>query len=248
MAMLMTLRRLLERPIPPTVVGPSSSPPSLESLGREFPGYRRCFDFPGSSVDAFHKSIAEWPVEGGLVRGPVTGFLRPADALSLYELAYFAQGSVLEMGSAWGLSTTILCQALRNARRRARVISIEIDPNFQKATAQAVAARGLKRYYQAIHGDAGVEADRLMAKGHTFGFAFIDHDHAYRPTQIACRQLGLLLSPGGYALFHDFNDERNRSDPETYGVYRAVMELIQRPSWDFLGVIGCCALVRRRDS
>ena len=214
-------------------------------MGRDFPPYRRTFPFPGDFVDDAHRLLAEMPVEGGLISGSVPGFLRPADALALYEHAHCAEGDVLEMGSAWGLSTTILCRAVARSGRSARVVSLEIAPEFQAETARAVAAEGLSAVFEPRPGDAAEQAERLIAEGRTFGFAFIDHDHAYEPTKVACRQLARLLSRGGYALFHDFNDERNRSDPGAYGVHRAVSELAQDPGFRFLGVIGCSALARR---
>lgn len=223
----------------------SSAVPGLDEIGREFPTYRRTFIFRGDFIDDAHKAIAALPVDGALIRDAVPGFLRPADALALYEHAYFARGDVLEMGSAWGLSATILGRALRNSGRRARVTSLEIAPEFHSATANAVAEAGLSDRHEGILGDAGAEADRLIARGRGFGFAFVDHDHAYVPTRRAGEQLRVLLEPGGYALFHDFNDERNRSDPADYGVHRAVDELARGPHFDFVGTIGCCALLRR---
>ena len=241
---LSTLRHLL-RPRPRPVAAPPVAPWPSEALGESFPAYRRTFAYAGAWIDESHRAISLLPVDGGLIRGPVQGFLRPADALALYELAYFASGPVLEMGSAWGLSTTILCRAVHNSGRRARVESIEIDPGFQQATAQAIAAQGLGRVYRPLPGDASVEAARLVERGRTFGFAFIDHDHTYEATRTACRHLCSLIEPGGLVLFHDFNDHRNRLEPQTYGVHRGVVELMDGPSWEFLGVIGCCALVRR---
>lgn len=243
--MILPMIRHLLRPRPELEATPVAPWP-LEALGKTFPAYRRTFDYDGEWIDESHREISELPVDGALIRGPVQGFLRPADALALYELAYFAEGPVLEMGSAWGLSTTLLCRAVHNSGRLARVESIEIDPGFQKATAQAIAAQGLGLVYRSLPGDASVEAARLAERGRTFGFAFIDHDHSYEATRTACRHLGSLIEPGGLVLFHDFNDERNRLEPQTYGVYRGVVELLEDPAWEFLGVMGCCALVRRR--
>lgn len=199
--------------------------PALEDLGRSFPPYRRTFAFRGEFLDASHRHLAELPVDGDLIRAWVPGFLRPADALALYEHAFLAEGNVLEMGSAWGLSTTILGMAVRNSGRRAVVTSLEISPEFHLATAAAVADQGLTATCRLLLGDAGDEARKRMAERCRFGFAFIDHDHAYAATRLACEQLKPLLRPGGHVLFHDFNDERNRTEPETYGVHRAVAEL-----------------------
>jgi predicted O-methyltransferase YrrM len=234
-----------DRPEIPVASWPAAVP-DLSVIGDEIPPYRKTFAFPGEFIDADHAAIASLPVEGGLIRAATKGFLRLADALALYEHAYFADGDVLEMGSAWGLSTTILCRAARNAGAGYAVHAIEIEKEFRRATAVAVRANGLESHYRSLPGDAGIEADRLIARGRTFGFVFVDHDHAYEPTRRVCRQLGALLQPGGRVLFHDFIDVRNRTEPSVYGVHRAVCELARDPDFEFLGVMGCSGLLRKR--
>jgi SAM-dependent methyltransferase len=220
--------------------------PELASLGQMFPDYRRIFHFPGEFIDAGHRAIAELPAPDGLIATSVQGFLRPADALALYELAYFAAGDILEIGSYRGLSTTFLCRAASNARRGARVWSIELDPECQKATADAVSAARLDPYYQALPGDAHEIMRRLIGEGRDFSVIFVDHDHSYAGMAPACSALTELLRPGGMALFHDFNDAWNASG--FYGIYQAVGELLQHPRMSFLGVIGCCALLRKTEA
>ena len=217
--------------------------PSEPDLGTVFPPYRPIHEFPGPYVDAGQAEIAAWPVEGGLIRAAVQGFLRPADALALYELAWFAPGDVLELGSAWGLSAGILCRAMRNRNRPGTAVSIEIDPGFQRLTKESVAAAGLQRWHDMQGGDAGPLLARLAAARRQFGFVFIDHDHGYAAVRVVCDLLPGILPPGGYALFHDFNDSRNRTGE--YGVYRAVAEMTAGAAMRFAGVIGCCALVQK---
>jgi cephalosporin hydroxylase len=220
--------------------------PQLGNLGVDFPPCHPTFRFPGQFINNTHQAIARLPVDGGLIRDSIPGFLRPADALALYEHAYFATGDVLELGSAWGLSTRILCRAVQDSGRNSRVTSIEILPEFQEATARAISNAGLTEFYESIPGDAASQCDTLVAQSCRFAFAFIDHDHSHQATRRICTQLPALLQPGGYALFHDFNDARNQAEPELYGVYRGVEELLQSPDFSFERTIGCCALLRRR--
>ena len=219
--------------------------PELSTVGITFPSYRRSFGFAGEFIDADHRAIAELPAPEGLIVTDVQGFLRPADALALYELAYFATGDILELGSAWGLSTTILCRAAANAGRGSQVWSVELDPEFQKATAHAVSSHGLEPQYRALPGDANRVMGDLIAHRRTFSVMFVDHDHGYDAVHSACDALPRLLLPGGMALFHDFNDDRNSTEAGQYGIYRAVSELVADPEVSFLGTIGCCALVHR---
>ncbi len=218
--------------------------PDMKTLGQSYPPYRHTYNFSGKYIDTDHLAIAQYPTKGGLIKGPVEGFLRPADALALYEMANNCNGDVLEMGSAWGLSTSILCQAICNAGQNNKVYAIEIDNEFQKITANTIKSLGLKKFYESIPGDAQIEGNLLIEKKHKFNFAFIDHDHSYHATLIACHQLNDLLEPGSFALIHDFNDARNTSEPE-YGIYHALTAFLKEKSFSFFGVIGCCALIRK---
>ncbi|QTN30426.1 hypothetical protein HZ993_12075 [Rhodoferax sp. AJA081-3] len=96
---------------------PTKSLPAMQGLGAEYPVYTPIYPRLEPWIDADHEAIAHLPVDGALIRGDVQGFLRRDDALLLYELAYFAQGNVLELGSAWGLSTSILCRAIHKSGR-----------------------------------------------------------------------------------------------------------------------------------
>ena len=58
----------------------------------------------------------------------------------------------------------------------------------------------------------------------------LDHAHTFDLVYHACEELKSLMKPGGFALFHDFNDPRNSKEPD-YGAYRAVWELIL--GWQF---------------
>lgn len=227
---------LVELPMPP---------PTMDDLGQNHPTYRPVFQFDGSYIDEDHEAISRLPLDGVLIRTSVQGYLRASDALTLYEQAYFATGDVLELGSAWGLSTSIIARAIRNSGRPRKVVSVEIEPAFQLATKRTIRDAGLLRFYQALPGDAEVQVANLIDRHRQFGLVFVDHDHTYEASSRICNQLPAILEIGGYALFHDFNDERNRTEASAYGVYPAVVELISSASFAFAGVIGCCALVRR---
>ncbi len=218
--------------------------PALGALGETAP-YRHLHRFDGEFIDDDHRALSLLPVDGVLIRGPVPGYLRLADALALYELAYFADGDVLELGTMHGLSTGILCTAVRNAGAGTTVVSIEFARKFQRSTARAIRAASLRDHHRLIRGEAGDEVDALARAGAVFGAVFVDHDHAYAPTARLCRQLDAVLRTDGIALFHDLDDERNRTQPDEYGIHRAVAELIARPGYAFAGVVGCCGIVRK---
>lgn len=221
----------------PLALQPGSVPdlaPLLAAIGP----YRPVFAVPES---AGHRLIAQWPVVGDLVQTEPKGFLRPADALTLYDIARYTAGTVLEVGSAWGLSATILCLAVK-ARGHGKVVSIEIDPAFQRLTGQALRRLGLHRWHEMRGGDGTALLQQAALRGERFSAIFIDHDHGAEASRQACALLPDLLAPRGFMLFHDFNDTLNETGE--YGVYDAVCRMLQdRPDLALYGTPGCCALV-----
>jgi hypothetical protein len=214
-----------------------------DRLGAEYPEYRPTHTFRGPYIDAAHAAIAAYPRKGVIIDAGIPGWLRPADALKLYEMCYFARGDVLELGAYHGLSTSIAARALRNAGRgRRRIVSLELD-----AEAAAEATRNTAEWDDLrtiVLGDARDACRALMEERRRFAFAFVDHSHNYELVHAACLDLKTLLAPDGFALFHDFNDARNGRDPD-YGVWHAVRDAFSDGSFAFFGVYGCTGLWRR---
>lgn len=230
----------------PYIGWPSRLPfPNLQSLGAEYPAFSPLFQRDAPWVDADQGAIAQLPEDGALIRGPVHGYLRKADALLLYELAIHSCGDILEMGSAWGLSSCILARGAQNARHTVRVTSIELEPQFVAATRAALSKAGLAHLATVVPGDASLVSRKLVSAGRRFSLVFVDHDHGLPATQAVCELLPELLVPEGFAVFHDFNDERNRTAPLEYGVYHGVRQLAERGDFQFEGVMGCCAVLRK---
>ena len=218
--------------------------PALGNLGERFPPHAPIFGFPTGEFARTLAGLAASPEQNGLLHGPVHGYLRKADALALHDLAWHASGDVLELGAAWGLSTVILARAVSAARPAARLVSVDIDPGFHRLSRAAVDAEGLANHVLAIQGDAGEVVVRLADQGWRFGFVFVDHDHSRSATQRVCDVLPRLVLPGGWVAFHDFNDARNRTEPEEYGIYPAVEALLRRRGCTFRGIVGCMGLIR----
>lgn len=179
----------------------------------------------------------------------IPGWLRREDALKLYELAYFAGGDILELGSYQGLSTCILAQASRESPHRKRVYSVDLDPAAVALARRHLRLRLLARAVRLTCGDALTLVRQQAAAGKKFAFIFVDHSHAYEPVYEVCRELGKIVLPGGFCLFHDFNDARNRDAAnEDYGVYQAVRDGLSSNEFEFYGIYGCAALFRARAS
>lgn len=231
-------RLFMREPAAAPLAPPPRAIPDLPRLLEALEAYQPVFH---AEPDAGHRLIASWPVSGGLIATEPRGFLRAADALTLYDIARYTSGNALEIGSAWGLSATILCRAVK-ARGGGKVVSMEIDPEFQRLTMAAVRKLRLSRWHEMRGGDGTALLRQAAARRESFSAIFIDHDHRLEASLQACALLPQLLAPDGLMLFHDFNDRLNETGE--YGVYEAVAKMLQdHPTLALYGVPGCCALV-----
>lgn len=217
-----------------------------EELGSCIPPYRPTFgkqDF----INDRHRFFSFCPVKDvHCVDIGIPGWLRREDALKLYEIAYFADGHILELGTYQGLSTAILAQAVQDAGEGRTITSIEHDPAAMAEAERHLADNGVKAVVQLICAEAVSYCRELIANRHTFALVFVDHSHTYQAVSEICRLLPLLVPSGGFCLFHDFNDVRNNDahDPE-YGVSSAVHDTLDPTLFAFYGIYGCSALYRK---
>jgi predicted O-methyltransferase YrrM len=220
------------------------------------PPYLATFAFPGPYVDEAQRRLAQSPLKDGILiqleNSPwlgqtIQGWLRREDALKLYEIAYFAKGDILELGSFHGLSTSILSRASRNSPHPKRIESVDLSPRSILMTEWNLRRQGLKRGVRTFVGDALAEVRRRADRGSRFGMVFVDHSHAYGPVYEVCRELRRIVGAGAFCLFHDFNDPRNY-DPadEDHGVYQAVVDGLAPADFEFYGLYGCLAMYRAR--
>lgn len=224
-------------------------------LGVVIPPYRPTYPQAGPFLNSRHAALASCPVRDGVLiemrtrrffGRRIEGWLRREDALKLYELAFCAEGEILELGSYHGLSTSILSQANHDSGLRKRLVTVDLDAANVRTTNRTLRARGLLRGAELICGEGAATVRALAEAGRRFAFVFIDHAHAYAPVLGVCRELHRAVTPGGFCLFHDFNDVRNRdgADPD-YGVYQAVLAGLDPDAFQFWGIYGCAGLYRR---
>src|SRR5215211_8617225 len=88
--------------------------------------YEPSYEFGGQRVSEAHDRAEELVAD-------VPGWLRPEDALKLYELAYYARGPILEVGTYRGKSGTLMAIAARDARHSGLVVSVDVDPAAARA-------------------------------------------------------------------------------------------------------------------
>ena len=86
--------------------------------------YSKTFDFPGSGATDFHAYLAHPPLgRSGVpfnIDLGIDGYLQIGDARKIYELAFFTPGDVLELGTHYGLSASIIARQLVGSWSRAR--------------------------------------------------------------------------------------------------------------------------------
>ena len=217
--------------------------------------YKPTYDFPGEFIDGYHRWLSRTPiypphVAEGCIDIGVEGWLLPADALKLYELAYF-NTDVLELGTYKGLSATIMSHAIVNSGRGGCIVTVDLDPN-----AQTIAREGINRrlvpgrediHYFVFDAAAFVRGLYDRPEPRAFELAFVDHSHTYEAMVEICPILHHVVKPGGFLLLHDYNDQRNaNSAADDFGVYQAVQEYLSKDHFDFYGVYGACGLYRRK--
>ncbi len=208
--------------------------------------FRKTFDYGGDFLNEEQRRLGEKLHDTGMIDIGIDGWLLPADAYKLYEMAYFCPGDILELGCYRGLSTSVINKACAANGRGQVIVSIDIDPAAVEEARRQVHARngGDRSHFFVVDAETAVR-DLAKAK-RVFSFAFVDHSHDYEHVLGVCLHLHRVVESGGFALFHDFNDPRNNLDayPE-YGVYQGAMEGLTRCRWEFWGIYGCSGLFRR---
>jgi predicted O-methyltransferase YrrM len=132
----------------------------------------------------------------------IPGWLAEEDALKLYELAYFCDGPILEIGTFCGRSAAVMALAL--ADRGSEVPLVTVDPD---ASILALAQRSLR--------SLGVE-DRVLlvcdtvdaflraAPGFRPELVFVDADHSATGVLADLAALRPCVEPDALLLFHDY--------------------------------------------
>lgn len=214
----------------------------------------RRFDMPfcktwayeGEYLSDQHGQLLAKRHPSGMIDIGIDGWLLPADALKLYEMAYCCSGDILELGAYRGLSATVMNQACNDSDQNNVIVSIDLDTTaVQQSRLQLQTTPGGDRVHF-FQDDATSAVRNLAAIKRCFRFAFVDHSHRYEHVLNACQQLHRVIDVDGFALFHDFNDPRNALESEVeYGVYQGVMDGLRADRWEFWGIYGCTGLFRR---
>ncbi len=178
----------------------------------------------------------------------IPGWLLPAEAEKLYELATETTGPVLEIGTHRGKSTILIALALQAEGDAARVVyTLDVDREAQSAAMASAQAHGVAGRIVFVHGTITAFS---RAYPHVRPMlTFVDGDHRRAGVTRDLNELEALVPTGGTLLFHDFHDPRNH-DPENteVKVHPAVMASWVARGCHFEGVFGSCGVFTRRSS
>ncbi len=206
----------------------------------------KTFQYEGEYISAGHAQLRENTLDNGMIDIGIDGWLLPADALKLFEMAFYCPGDVLELGAYRGLSATVMNRAINDNGREAKIISIDLDPISIEASRNQLARAPQGNRALFFCDDGGSAIRNLASIKRKFGFVFVDHSHMYEHVYEASRSLHRVIELGGFALFHDFNDPRNSLESEVdYGVYQGALDGLRADRWEFWGIYGCTGLFRR---
>ena len=223
---------------------------SLESIATEklfILPWQKTYKYDGLFINQYHHRLALSRLHDGETRINigVDGFLLLADALKLYELAYFCSGNILELGTFRGLSTSIMAEACVDSGRKVVIDTVDINAEYSADAKRGMDMRQApgREVVQFHVADGAAFLSDASTAAKTYGFAFVDHCHAYQAVHDACAQLHHVLMPGAFALFHDYTDPRNaHPDYPSYGVYQGVRDGLLADRFEFWGIYGCCGL------
>jgi predicted O-methyltransferase YrrM len=154
-------------------------------------------------IDAIYRDQRVELPQGGAVN-PFPVAIRRAEGDMLYRLVREVQPeATLEVGTAWGLSTLFICQALRdNARGRHTAID-PFQKKFHYAGLENVRRAGLGDLLSFVEEMSQTALARMVGEGRRFEVIFIDGGHLFDLAFVDFFFADQFLPVGGYLVFDD---------------------------------------------
>jgi SAM-dependent methyltransferase len=149
--------------------------------------YLKTYGYSGEFINGQHAALVSNVAANGMIDIGIEGWLLPADALKLYEMVYCCGGDVLELGTYYGLSTSVIAQASQDRGVDNVIVTIDLSSEaIARARANLEGRPGAERIYPFVT-DGGEAVRTLGGANRVFDFAFIDHSHAYEHVYDVCR-------------------------------------------------------------
>jgi len=158
-------------------------------------GYVPSYDWGAPTLGDRHERIWEavWHIPG---------WLEVEDALKLYELAYFAAGPILEIGTYCGRSAVVSATALADRGNGGALVSLDIDSLALSLAQRSARAHSVDEYIVF----ACTSADKFLRTFPAFApsVIFIDADHSEQGVHADLAALESCVSVDTLLLFHDY--------------------------------------------
>jgi cephalosporin hydroxylase len=169
--------------------------PFLLHGGKRDRGYVPSYDWGGDVLSDRHDRVADsvWDVPGWLAR---------EDAMKLYELAFFAPGPILEIGTYCGRSVITMATALTDAGRRGPIVSVDTDPGAVMLAHRYVRSHRVEEKVVFVCQSVGRFLEAMP--GYRPSLVFVDGDHSADGVRSDLEALEPCLLPGALVLFHDY--------------------------------------------
>jgi cephalosporin hydroxylase len=179
----------------------------------------------------------------------ISGWTWRADLQTLFELAYYSPGDVLEIGYNCGRSTVAIAMGLREANDQEREL-VTLD----HMRCPEVVRRHLKRIYPPkLTSVIRMESTKFLKKDkRQYGFVFVDGGHRTEQVTAELKLLHSKIVRGGFLACHDCYTHRDNPNPlesqkRVIGwVQAAVKQSISDDDWAFWGRYGACGVWLRR--
>jgi len=175
--------------------------------------------------------------------GAIEGLLYTEDAQKLYELAWFATGPILEIGTFCGQSTAVMAAALEDAGNPARIVSLDVDAAALSTARANLDRLGFGARVTLVHS----ETRRLLRAASALrpGLVFVDGDHTLRGVRADLAALEPAVPDGAIVALHDYEGYEDE-DPYSVRVAEAVTRSWLARQGEFIGRFGLCGVFVRR--
>lgn len=171
---------------------------------------------------ATHPEI--WTKQSGLSPGhPSWGILYHMTLAALDPEEF---NFIVETGTNWGCSTTVLAQALIDSKRPGRCATVEIDPKNRSKALEHFAEAGVAHMIDSYEGDSTATLPEMIAKHATIRIAYLDGCHDMDHVMKEFALVHPKLAPGGIILLDNtmrINDDGE--DPRVYGAIHEIMKI-----------------------
>lgn len=171
-----------------------------------------------SSITDYHASLLDLPIEEGVIKTDIDGWLQPIEAHYLYKCAY-ESANILELGPYHGLSTSIIAQAKIDSGNIGTITTVDVfSKNIEKTKHNVEKiAPDVKISYNIDDAINFVVKQNELPMPVFYDMIFIDANHTYEWMKLLTQKVKPLSD--GIMLFHDYY---HRST----GVKKAVAEVL----------------------